>query len=112
MCPIGARVLKKVKSGEALVIPAQTFNTFIDAARNYRQRAQNRGQKAQPGFRSSGIILVKNVSGRRRTLPTRQSSRSPWPCTSRRFTRKATSPDWGSGRTLEPTANYDKRYSL
>lgn len=55
--------LKKVKSGDALVIPAQTFNTFIDAARDFRARQQENAQTAQPGFRSSGIILVKNASG-------------------------------------------------
>ena len=55
--------LKKVQSGDPLVIPAQTFNTFVDAARDYQQRAQNRGQKAQPGFRQTGIVPVKNVSG-------------------------------------------------
>ena len=31
--------LKKVKSGDALVIPAQTFNTFIDAARARRENS-------------------------------------------------------------------------
>ena len=55
--------MKKVKSGDALVIPAQTFNTFIDAARDFRARQQENAQTAQPGFRSSGIILVKNASG-------------------------------------------------
>ena len=55
--------LKKVKTGDSLVIPAQTFNTFIDAARDFRARQQGRAQTAQPGFRSSGIILVKNASG-------------------------------------------------
>ena len=55
--------MKKVKSGDALVIPAQTFNTFIDAARDFRARQQERAQTAQQTFRSSGIILVKNASG-------------------------------------------------
>jgi len=55
--------LKKVKSGDALVIPAQTFNTFIDAASDFRSRQQGRAQTAQQRFRSSGIILIKNVSG-------------------------------------------------
>ncbi len=40
--------LKKVKSGEPLKIPVVTFNTFVDAARD---------------FRCSGIALVKNASG-------------------------------------------------
>lgn len=55
--------MKKVKSGDALVIPAQTFNTFIDAARDFRARQQGSAQTAQQSFRSSGIILVKNASG-------------------------------------------------
>ena len=55
--------MKKVKSGDALVIPAQTFNTFIDAARDFRSRQQGSAQTAQQTFRSSGIVLVKNASG-------------------------------------------------
>jgi len=55
--------LQKVKPGDPLVIPAGTFNTFIDAARDFRARQQGRTQTAQPGFRFSGIILVKNTSG-------------------------------------------------
>ena len=40
--------LKKVKSGDALVIPAQTFNTFIAAARDFRARQQAEcGQKQE-----------------------------------------------------------------
>ncbi len=55
--------LRKVKLGDPLATPAATFNTFIDAARDYQQRAQNSGRKAQPGFRQSGIVRVKNGSG-------------------------------------------------
>ncbi len=55
--------LKKVKSGDTLRIPAHTFNTFIDAARDFRSRQQGRAQNAQPGFRQNGIVLVKNASG-------------------------------------------------
>ena len=55
--------LKKVKSGDSQEIPAATFNTFIDAARDFRSRQQGRAQTAQQSFRSSGIILIKNVSG-------------------------------------------------
>jgi len=33
--------MKKVRSGDPLVIPAATFNTFIDAARDYLMRGQN-----------------------------------------------------------------------
>ena len=55
--------MKKVQSGDPLKIPAATFNTFIDAARDFRSRQQGRAQNAQPGFRQSGIVLVKNASG-------------------------------------------------
>ena len=47
---------RKVKPGDALVIPAQTFNTFIAAARDFRGRvtcciaADPRGR----GFRPVG----------------------------------------------------------
>ena len=33
-----AEPLKKVASGDPLAIPAETFNTFIDMARDYRSR--------------------------------------------------------------------------
>ncbi len=52
--------LKKVKPGDLLKIPAATFNTFVDAARDHQQRERNGGAKAQPGFRKSGIVRVKN----------------------------------------------------
>ncbi|WP_417850651.1 hypothetical protein [Thalassoglobus sp.] len=51
---------KKVQRGDALRIPAETFNTFIDAAKDYRSRTQNRGQQSQNELQQSGIILVKN----------------------------------------------------
>jgi hypothetical protein len=55
--------MKKVKSGDPLVIPAPTFNSFIDAARGHKAREQASGQAERPGFRQSGIVLVKNASG-------------------------------------------------
>lgn len=54
---------KKVQTGDKLRIPAATFNAFIDAARDYQDRQQSRGQGAQAGHRSSGIVLVKNACG-------------------------------------------------
>jgi hypothetical protein len=54
---------KKVQRGERLRIPAETFNTFIDAAKDFRQRTQNRGQSSLANFADSGIVLVKNASG-------------------------------------------------
>ena len=39
---------KKVQSGDALRIPAETFNTFIDAARDFKARRQSSSRT--PGF--------------------------------------------------------------
>ena len=50
---------KKVQRGDALRIPAETFNTFIDAVKDYRSRTQNRGHQSQNESQQSGIILVK-----------------------------------------------------
>ncbi len=36
--------LQKVKSGDPLDILAATFNTFVDAARDYLDREHGRGQ--------------------------------------------------------------------
>ena len=55
--------LKKVKSGDPLVIPSQTFNTFIDAARAHKASQQASSQAECRAFRQSGIVLVKNASG-------------------------------------------------
>jgi hypothetical protein len=55
--------LRKVQSGDPLRIPAATFNTFIDAARDFQQRTRQMGQKDRPSARHSGIIHVRNDSG-------------------------------------------------
>lgn len=55
--------LKKVRSGQDLVIPATAYNAFIDAARDFRQRTAGLGQDAQPAVQQSGIVLVRNDSG-------------------------------------------------
>lgn len=54
---------KKVQSGDPLRIPAETFNTFIDAARDFKARRQSRTRESQVEFRQTGIIPVKNNSG-------------------------------------------------
>jgi len=54
---------KKVQSGDPLRIPAETFNTFIDAARDFKSRRQSRTRESQVEFRQTGIIPVKNNSG-------------------------------------------------
>lgn len=58
-----ADVLKKVKPGEPLRIPAATFNTFIDAAEDFRRRQHNQSAGMQPNWRQTGIVPIKNNSG-------------------------------------------------
>lgn len=54
---------KKVQSGDPLRIPAETFNTFVDTARDFKSRRQSRTRKSQVEFRQTGIVPVKNNSG-------------------------------------------------
>ena len=51
--------LAKVKSGDALKIPAATFNTFVDSARDFLQRQQGTGGKPTQAFRQTGIVPNK-----------------------------------------------------
>ena len=55
--------MQKVQSGQPLRIPAETFNAFLDAAQDFRNRQQARSRDPQPTFRQSGIVKVKNASG-------------------------------------------------
>jgi len=55
--------LRKVRSGQKLSIPAAAYNTFIDAAVDFRHRTSGIEQKAEPSIRQSGIVLVRNDSG-------------------------------------------------
>jgi len=55
--------LQKVQSGQKLVIPAAAYNSFIDAAVDYRRRTAKIGQKAEPSQRQASIVLVRNDSG-------------------------------------------------
>ena len=55
--------LQKVKPGDPLVIPAPTFNTFVDAANDFLARRQDQFQGSRPAVRHSGIVLVRNDSG-------------------------------------------------
>lgn len=61
-------VMKKVLPGDRLKIPAKTFNTFIDAARDFqaRQHSRTSGPKAPP--QQNGIVLVRNDTGADRHL--------------------------------------------
>ena len=54
---------RKVQSGQPLMIPAAAFNSFIDAAEDYRRRQQSQFQDPQPQFRQTGIVRVKNATG-------------------------------------------------
>jgi len=50
--------------GEPFVAPAATWNAFIDAAQDFKDRTADIGrQPTLAGGRSSGIITVKNESG-------------------------------------------------
>ncbi|AQT67955.1 hypothetical protein STSP2_01107 [Anaerohalosphaera lusitana] len=51
--------MRKVKSGEPLNIPAQTYNTFIDAAQDYKSRQLNTEGTARLTPENQ-FILVKN----------------------------------------------------
>ena len=60
-CQLGD-ALKKVQSGERLRIPARTFNTFIDAARDFEARQRNQKQDPTRRVSSSGIVPLENAS--------------------------------------------------
>ena len=55
--------MKKVRTGDPLVVPAQAYNAFIDAAKDFHRRTANLGQQATPGYRSAGIVLVSGHGG-------------------------------------------------
>jgi hypothetical protein len=61
--------LKKVKAGDPLVIPAATFNTFVDAARDFLARQHRQTQSGTPSGRHNCIVLVRNGSGADREDP-------------------------------------------
>ena len=58
-----ADTLKKVKPGDPLAIPAATFNTFVDAAQDFRNRQHRQERPLPPASAGSGTIRVKNASG-------------------------------------------------
>jgi len=58
-----ANILAKVKSGDSLKIPAATFNTFVDSARDFLARQHQQAQTGTPAAQHSGVVLVKNASG-------------------------------------------------
>jgi len=54
--------MKKVKPGDPMVIPADTFNTFVDAARNDRQRLHNQGGRGVPAAPHNCIVHILSES--------------------------------------------------
>lgn len=52
--------LKKVKAGEPVRFGAKTWNAFIDAAEDFKNRTGGPGQRAELSSRESGIVLVRN----------------------------------------------------
>jgi len=55
--------MKKVRPGDPLVIPAATFNAFIDAAHDFQQRQRSAEQDRYRELRQTGIVLIRNESG-------------------------------------------------
>ncbi|MBE3100132.1 MAG: hypothetical protein IMZ44_23685 [Planctomycetes bacterium] len=55
--------LKKVTAGQRLQMPASTFNTFIDMARDWLADQQATGGEGRVESRRTGIVLVRNDSG-------------------------------------------------
>jgi len=58
-----APTLRKVRSGDPLVIPAATFNAFVDAAQDFQGRQRSATQHSAPDWRQTGITPVRNDSG-------------------------------------------------
>lgn len=54
---------KKVRPGQKLEIPAEAFNTFIDAALDFKARQRNVDQRSEPARLSTTVIKVRNQSG-------------------------------------------------
>lgn len=55
--------MRKVRPGERLDLPAATFNTFIDVAKDFRERQAAQARNRQPERLPSGVILVRNDTG-------------------------------------------------
>lgn len=55
--------LRKVTPGQKLRISADTWNTVVDAARDYQRRSLRQGAAQTADSRSTGIVQVKNASG-------------------------------------------------
>jgi len=58
--------LRKVQSGQKLEISAETFNSLVDVAQDFKGRQREKRSQSEPYFPDSGIILVANQSGQDR----------------------------------------------
>lgn len=56
--------LKHVQSGDPLRISARTFNTMLDAARDFRARQHGTSSEARPAASNHDVVLVRNLSDR------------------------------------------------
>ncbi|MBI5725918.1 MAG: hypothetical protein HZA50_18305 [Planctomycetes bacterium] len=54
---------KKVAAGESLKISAAAYNAFVDAAKAFRNSANDQSQTAKPALKQNSIILIRNDSG-------------------------------------------------
>ncbi len=54
--------LRKVRAGDPLVIPAATFNAFVDVAQDYQGRQRSTTQDSAPNWRQTGIVPIRNDS--------------------------------------------------
>ena len=64
-----AAELRRVKPGDRLAIPAATFNTFIDAARDVRQRQQKNAGQTYPRHRQGAEVAGSSVRNGRAGRP-------------------------------------------
>ena len=55
--------LKRVQSGQKLAIPAQTWNTVLDATEDYLRRRGDVGSSSSAERHNSTVVLVRNDSG-------------------------------------------------
>lgn len=55
--------LRKVKSGDPLIIPAQTFNAFVDAALDHRFHQRQVAAGDLFATKRTDVVLVRNDSG-------------------------------------------------
>lgn len=51
---------KKAQDGKPLIIPAAAYNSFLDAAQDFKSRQQSRGRKSLRKFRQADLFPVRN----------------------------------------------------